>query len=223
MPFSNDSAPNQHRHLAGRLGEGDRRLASRVGAADDEHLAVHQVVRVPRVGAVVDSATDQVRDPRGPQTPPLDSGGHHDAPCVEDRVVGEMDAMAVFGHLEGNGFGRLYKLGAEAACLHRRLPGQVSAGYTIMEAEIVLDPRTRSGLTPRGLALDQRGAQPLRGAIDGRRQPRRAAADDYEVVTLRRGTRGDTKLAREADVGGLRQCRAVRTDDEGQLVSLVLG
>ena len=50
------------------------------------------------------------------------------------------------------------------------------------EAEIVLDPRRAAGLAPDRHILDDDHAQPLRGPVDGGRQPRRAGAHHEQVA-----------------------------------------
>ena len=61
---------------------------------------------------------------------------------------------------------------------------QLGAADPGREAEKVLDPAGDSGLASESCALDHERVEPLRGAVDGRGEPCRAAADDQQVDLL---------------------------------------
>src|SRR6185503_6285277 len=52
------------------------------------------------------------------------------------------------------------------------------------EAEVVLDPPRRAGLSAERGALDHQRVEPFGGTVDGGRQARRAGAADQEVDLL---------------------------------------
>ena len=79
-------------------------------------------------------------------------------------------------------------LGAEPARLLQRAARELVARDARREAQVVLDPRRRPGLAARRLALDDDRPQPLRRAVDGRREPGRSAADDHRVVLAAAGS-----------------------------------
>src|ERR671923_2328576 len=73
---------------------------------------------------------------------------------------------------------------AEFPRLERRPPGEIGAGEACREAEIVLYPGARARLTARGEALDHERAEALRGGVDRRGEPGRAAAEYHDVEAL---------------------------------------
>ncbi len=85
------------------------------------------------------------------------------------------------------------------------------------EAQVVADPRARSGLPPDAALVHHQGPESLRGAVDGRGQARRPSAHDDEVgsVLLDAG-RGPGGL-RYLGVGGVAQGPAVGKDHEREL------
>src|SRR5437764_11611361 len=87
--------------------------------------------------------------------------------------------------------------GTELACLERRPSGEIRAGETGGEAEIVLDSSARARLTARGEAFDDERAESLRGGVDGGRQPGWAAAEHDDVEALAVDLRSQAKLIRD--------------------------
>src|SRR5664279_3876598 len=76
------------------------------------------------------------------------------------------------------------ELRTESGCLHKGTPGQVSSAQSGRKAKIVLDPGTGAGLPAGSLGLDHQGAQALRTAIDGSRQPRRPCPNHHHVIDI---------------------------------------
>src|SRR6185437_9644851 len=116
--------------------------------------------------AVVDAAPGQLVDPGRLEAAVVDAGRD------DDRLRPE---LVVARHLHEPGRAALVdlrhlldgqELGAEALRLRRRPPGQVGPGEPDREAQVVLDPRALAGLAAGRLALDERGAQALGGAVD---------------------------------------------------------
>src|SRR5882762_9830074 len=71
---------------------------------------------------------------------------------------------------------------AEAACLLAGALGELSAADALGEPQVILDFWTGAGLSPDRVALDQYGAEPLRGTIDSGTEPGRAGAIDRQVI-----------------------------------------
>src|SRR5262245_48873590 len=83
-------------------------------------------------------------------------------------------------------------LDAETPGLRDRPARQVVAAEARRKAEVVLDTRAQSRLASRRLAFHDHRAEPLRGAINARRQTGRPAADNYQVEETRLGARAQT-------------------------------
>src|SRR5215207_7635729 len=98
------------------------------------------------------------------------------------RAVAEGDEAPRYLNSQGSHLLRCQNLDAEASRLRHRPSCQISAAETGREAEVVLDPRAHPGLTARRLPFDEEGVQTLRGAVDGRGQAGRAAADNHQIV-----------------------------------------
>src|SRR5829696_9975844 len=98
------------------------------------------------------------------------------------RAVAEGDEAPRSLNSQGSHLLRCQNLDAKASRLRHRPSCQIGAAETGREAEVVLDPRAHPGLTAWRLPFDEDGVQTLRGAVDGRGQPSRTAADDYQIV-----------------------------------------
>ena len=104
------------------------------------------------------------------QVPPRDAASEDDRPRPQDVIAVEV-------HLMGRGVDsrnrpRREDLPAEPARLLRRTTRKLVAGHTRREAEVVLDPRRRTGLAARRLpqllrALD---AEPSKGTNEARQE-----------------------------------------------------
>src|SRR5262249_27106515 len=61
---------------------------------------------------------------------------------------------------------------------------QVGPGQALGESQVILDPRTGAGLAAGTESIDDQGAQPLRRAVDCRRQSGGSGPNDDEVEWL---------------------------------------
>src|ERR1700730_17194160 len=77
--------------------------------------------------------------------------------------------------------------GAEATCLLAGAPREVRPADAFREPQVILDFWAAAGLPPDGVALDQDGAEPLRGTIDSGTEPGRPGAVDSQIIFLSRG------------------------------------
>ena len=125
--------------------------------------------------------------------------------------------------LESDDVTRQHHLGAEAGHLRDRAMGEVRAGQSLREAEVVLDRRALPGLAAGRLALDDDRAQALRRRVHGGSQTRRAGADDADVVQrLLRPVRRPSAPA-SSRVDGERSVSPSGTSTSGRSVGLRLG
>ncbi len=168
----------------GVVGEEHHRLAGRVAAAHHGGPAVLARSGMDR-GAGVE-------DPR--PVPPLaagdgkplvgGAGGDQDRPAADDLAVVEDEPvhLVLAGHRAD--LDRGDQLGPELQGLEVAPIGQVRPGQAGGEPHVVLDPRAGPGLAARPEPVEDDGGQPLGGAVDGRREPGRAGADDHQVERL---------------------------------------
>ena len=98
----------------------------------------------------------------------------------------------------------------EAHGLLEGLLGEPAAADAFCEAEVVADVRARSRLAADTALVDHERAQPVGCAVDGRREPGWARADDDEVELVRleigRGARRDCDLR----IGGIAEAPPIR-------------
>ena len=98
------------------------------------------------------------------------------------------------------------------------LLGKPAAADALGEAQVVTDQRARPGLSTDAALIQDEDAQPLRGAIDGRRQARRPCADDDHVVgVLPQSSRGP-RCPRDLRIRRVVQDTAVREHHQGELL-----
>ena len=73
------------------------------------------------------------------------------------------------------------------------LLGETAAADAHREAEVIADQRARPDLSSDAAFVHHEDAQPLRGAVHGRRQPRGPGAHDdhVEVILLHHGATSD--------------------------------
>ena len=123
--------------------------------------------------------------------------GQDHGSALHALAVGELDlaqARPVRGSDDLRGLVDAGDDGAELARLQRRAPGEVGAGETGGEAEVVLDASARARLAARGEALDHQGAETLGGGVDGSGQPGRTAAEHDDVEALSVDLRSQPQL-----------------------------
>ena len=97
------------------------------------------------------------------------------------------------------------------------LLGKPTAADALGEAQVVADQRARPRLSTDAALVHHENAQPLGGAIDGRRQARRPRADDYHVeCVFLQPSRSPCRL-RDLGVRGIVHDPAVRKHHEGEL------
>ena len=192
------------------------RLAGGVAAAHHQHVLVAAGECLGERGAVVDAAAGELVDPSGVEPAVRHAGGDEEHARRQLAVVaeGEHVVAPVDAHarhlLRGEDLRpEPPRLGDGAAC-------EVAAGEPGGEAEIVLDVAARPRLSARRLALDEQRVQPLAGAVDRRRQPRRPAAHHHEIVERLLGARAQAEPG--GHLGGLRvqQLGAVGEEHGGE-------
>ena len=160
-------APDQDRHRLGRPGQVDRRLAGRVGAADDVHVLAGAAVRLGEGGAIEDAAPGEFVRARGRQLPVRNAGGQDHGVRADRPAISEPDAAPRPGHLKPDDISGGEHLGAELAGLAPGPVGQLRARDAVREAQVVLDPRALPGLAAGRGALDQDRPQSLGRAVHG--------------------------------------------------------
>ena len=134
------------------------------------------------------------------------------------RPVAELhDARRAAG-LQADDVARGEHLRAELRRLSPGPVGELGAGHTVREAEVVLDAGALPGLATGGLPLDEHGPQTLGRPVDRAAQPGRAAADHDQVVEV--GGGGGGEADRRGDLGLRRrlQHRAVRRNQHRDVV-----
>ena len=110
---------------------------------------------------------------------------------------------------------------AELARLADGAAGQLGATDAGREAEVVLDPARRSGLTAERGALDDQRVEPLGGAVDRGGEAGGTAAHDEQVDFLvRRQLAADPERAQHFASRGMRQLDAARQSHERRLRSV---
>src|SRR5882724_1643217 len=191
-------------------GEEDRGLAGGVAAADHHHLRSPAERRLVQGRGVVDAGALELRAAFGPQPAVLGAG------CDQQALGGDRLAALELQHRvgvdegqaddrRGHGQARPELVGLEDGALR-----QLAAGQAGGEAQVVLDPHAAAGLAAGPGALQDDGVEPLGGAVDRRRQPRRPRPDHDQVV--------DRVVERLADPQGVRQLAVPRVTQE-QLVA----
>ena len=179
-----------------------RRLAGRVGAADDVDVGVDAVGGLGGRGAVVEAAAGEVGDARarrgrgrtrrsrrsrrGPATSvPSPNATTRAEPCGSqpDDVAGGEDLGAELRS----------PAGAPGRSAGRRRPRRGSRGSSRSASDWPACP-------PVACRSTSRVRRPSDGAVDGRAQPGRPGADDDEVVEV--GRRRRRQPDRRGDLGG---------------------
>ncbi len=139
------------------------------------------------------------------------------------RAVREAHDPRRAARLQAGHLPRGEDLGAEL----RRLPpgplGELPAGHAVGEAEVVLDAGALAGLAAGRRPLHQHRAQALRGAVHGRTEPGRAAADHHQVVEVGRRRGRQTHTGGQLGCLGFHQRGPVRRDHHRQPLPVLPG
>src|SRR6185437_11087021 len=98
----------------------------------------------------------------------------------------------------------------KALRLLQRAAGELIAGHTARESEVIFDARRRSRLPARSLAFDDQSTQTLRRAINRRGKSGGPAADHHRVVFGERRARLKAKQLRQPTRVWLLQLLSVR-------------
>ena len=193
-------AAHDHRHLRARVGQVHHGLARGVAGAHHDDRQAAALRRLAAPGAVVDAAAEQRLDALDVQPAPDHARGDERDPRLDlvaaaqrerERPVGPAAPAALDA-------AQHHELGAEALRLAAREPAQLGAADAVGEAEEVLDHRRVRGLAARHVLLDHEGGEPVRGGVDGGREPGGPAAHDREVVGRAPRRRADVPQLRDA-------------------------
>jgi hypothetical protein len=136
---------------------------------------------------------------------------------VDDQVEGPLRTAAIEPrHLQRDG-----DLSPEFQRLVEGAPGQCLAGDAGGEAQIVLDPGRRAGLSAEGALVEHEHREALGGGVDRGGEAGRARPDHGHVVhRLRIEVGGDAKAHTGLGVGRPLQHRPVRADHQRQVLRL---
>ena len=173
-----------------------RRLAGRVGAADDVDVLVFAGGGFGDGRAVVNARAGEPVHAWDIETPPLDPGRDHDAVSRKFLPVRQFDHAILAFHQQTHGIGGREHLGSKAAHLGDTSACEVGAAEPGGKAEIVFDARTEAGLAARSFALHENRLKPFGAAVESASKSGWSRSDDDDVV--------------EAAAGNLTQGRAFR-------------
>ena len=167
------------------VGEVQRGLPSRVPAAEHEDMAA---VRpgLQLGGGVVDPGPLELL-PVGQRqaADPRPARGHH-RPRGDRGAVGQAYGEApVRRHGDTVDAAWAEQRRAEALRLDGGPGSQLSTGYPVGEAEVVLDARARAGLAAGREGVQDSNVESFRGPVHRCRQPGGPGADDHDVIRLR--------------------------------------
>ena len=175
-------AADQDRHAARVVGEEDRRLTGRVAAADEDDVAALHRCRLGAGRSVEDPDAGERVEPVGIERAVGDAARQDQRAGPERAAAVELHRVAVAGRRDALDAARHDDLGSQPHRLLAGARGEVVTGDAARKAEVVLDARRCARLSPGRLALDEQGAQALRGTVDSCCEARGPAADDHEVV-----------------------------------------
>ena len=175
-------ASHEHLNVSPSARQEDGGLARGVPPSDDDDVVAVAEVRLDLGRAVVDPDTlepGQVRQVGLPVSGARGYDGRARAhggagsqiDDVRPPIAEQMDGRAGHDELRAELFG--LDEGAVREFLPRDSRGK---------AQVVLDARARSGLSPGRARLDHEHVEPLGGGVHGGREPRRSGSDDDEIV-----------------------------------------
>ncbi len=179
-------AAMEQRHERSSACEPDGGLPGGVAAADDGDPGCAAKLRLGWPGGVEDAQPFVVGQAVERQSPVVGAGCEHDGARGDLVLFFESDDVSSVAGLERDRAVRRRGPCSELACLADGAAGQLGAGDAGREAEVVLDPARRSGLTTERGALDDQRVEPFRGSVDGGGETCRATADDEQVDLLAR-------------------------------------
>ncbi len=211
---------HQHGDRAGELGQVDRGLPGRVGSAHHVHVLALAPLGLGERRAVEDARAGPLRAPGGRQLPVGDPGREDDRLGGNRAAVAEPDGLGRAAHLNAGHLARRQQLRAELDSLPPRPVGELAAGHSVGEAEVVLDAARLARLAAGGVLLDEDGAQALGRAVDRRAEAARAAAHHDEVVEVVRRDGRQLDLRRYLGVGRRDQRFAVGGDEHGKVAAV---
>ena len=194
-------------------GEEHGGLPGRVAAPHDHDGVAGAELRLHPGGRVVHAGPLELAEARDVEAPVAGAGRDQHRQRAHGRPVVEPQHVVPVEPLEGGRLRRDADARAEAPSLDDRPLGQLGARDARREAEVVLDARRGPRLAARRDPVEDDGGEPLRGAVDGRRQPGRPRADDQEVAVERRGgRRTQSDPPRQLGVAGVAQHRLTTPD-----------
>ena len=198
--------------------EVDDRLPRGIAGADDGHVVAATEPGFHFGGGVVDARSFEVAEPGQVEPPVGHAGRNQHAARAERRAVRQRQHADALVDPETDDDSRHVDARAKALRLQQRVACQLDAGDAGRKAQIVFDPRARACLAAGGEALEHEDVQSLGGAVDGRGKPRRAGADDDEIVQFG-GVEGDVEARALGEIfdGGAPQKAAFAADDDGRL------
>ncbi len=129
------------------------------------------------------------------------------------RTIGKFQIPIGALNTNANGFLRREDLHAKAPRLRDGTARQVQPGKSGRKTEIVLNPRTKSGLASRRFALDDHRSQALARAINSRGKSRGTAANDSEIIEIRLGMHAKTDFICDGRQRRLREACSIREKD----------
>jgi hypothetical protein len=176
----NRVAADDQRHEARVIGEMQRRLAGRVAGTNQIDIQAMGAAGLAAGRSIIDALADEPIEAVNGEPPPCHARCK-DKSARPDRI-GAVEKHLMRRWIDAGDGTCDQDLGAQPPGLLERAARQLVAGNAAWKAEIVLDPRRCPGLSARGLALDNDGAQTLGCAIDRRREAGRSAANDGNIV-----------------------------------------
>lgn len=209
-------AANENGDGPSSAGEIDRSLACRIGAADYVHILLAAPCSFGDGRSVVNPSAGVGIESRRRKLAIGNTCRQDDRMSVDRRTVVETHCAGRAVDFQTGDVASGDDFGAELGCLAPRPIGQLCAGDSVGEAEVVLDPRTLAGLTACRPPFDENRPKPLRSAVQGSSQTRRAAADDNEIVKVFGESGTQPEFVGKFGVGGLDEDIPIGCDDDGK-------
>src|SRR5260370_927317 len=175
---------HQHQHFLRKLRKVHGGLTGGIRAANDVDCFALAGQRFGGSAAIINTGALQVLNPRNVQGLPLHAHGEKQSVTRNLRTVRKLHiAVRTLGAKTSRFLWR-ENLDAEAPRLCNGTPRQVTAAKSGWKAEIVLNSRTKSGLSARRFAFDHHRSQAFARTIYSGGKPRRSSSDDGEIVEV---------------------------------------